>query len=73
MSKFELFYNKIPKKIENIISDLCGNYIISQDDYNPYSLEKVQYYHPLYNKFFHLEDNNYNRITLNHRYQFINN
>ena len=73
MSKFELFYKKIPDKIENIISDLCNNYIITQDEYNPYSLEKVQYYNPLYNEFFNLDDNTHNRITLNHRYQFINN
>ena len=52
MSKFELFYKKVPDKIENIITDLCNNYVISQDEYNPYSLEKLQYYHPLYNEFF---------------------
>ena len=73
MSKFELFYKKVPDKIENIITDLCNNYVISQDEYNPYSLEKLQYYHPLYNEFFHLDDNTHNRITLNHQYQFINN
>ena len=26
MSKFELFYNKVPDKIENVIVDLSNNY-----------------------------------------------
>lgn len=73
MSKFELFYKKIPDKIEHIITDLCNNYVITQDEYNPYSLDKVQYYHPLYNELFNLDFTTYNRITLNHKYQFINN
>ena len=37
------------------------------------TLEKVQYYHPMYNHFFNLDENTFNRITLNHRYQFLDN
>ena len=72
MPKFDLFYHKVPYSIESIMKDISHNSILSNNEYNQYSLEKMQYYHPVYNNFFHLDENNFNKITLNHRYQFIN-
>lgn len=71
MPKFDLFYHKVPYSIESIIKDISHN-ISSNNEYNPYSLERMQYYHPIYNEFFHLEENSFNKITLNHKYQFVN-
>ena len=73
MPKFDLFYHKVPYSIESIIKDISHNSSYEMNEYNPYSLEKMQYYHPMYNDFFHLEENTFNKITLNHRYQFVNN
>ena len=41
-------------------------------DYNPYLLSKIQNYNPVYNELFELTKQNYNRIVLNQKYQFVN-
>jgi hypothetical protein len=40
--------------------------------YNPYSITNLQQYNPIYSLFFDLTPNNYNSISLNHKY-FIKN
>ena len=42
MPKFDLFYHKVPYSIESIIKDISHNSSYEMNEYNPYSLEKVQ-------------------------------
>ena len=67
MPKFELYYHKIPKINESFYSNVS----VDNDNYHPYAIDKYQNYNPLYKELFHLDENTYNRITLNHRYQFV--
>ena len=54
---------------------LEDNYIYSIEDnnfdYNPFRISKLQNYHPTYNTFFSLTENNYNSIQFNHKKHFI--
>ena len=38
------------------------------NDYNPFAVSEIQSFSPLYSDFFQLNESNYNRIGLNHRY-----
>ena len=60
MSKIQLNYYK-PKKIA--LDNLKG-----EGEYNPFEIEDLQLYHPLYKSFFTLNENNYDAIALNHRF-----
>ena len=66
MPKFDLFYHKIPKINMNQFSDLSAN-----DSYDPFSLTNIQFFNPLYNELFNLDKNTYNKISLNHKFQFL--
>tara|TARA_A100001015_G_scaffold51307_1_gene56420 strand:+ start:2641 stop:4317 length:1677 start_codon:yes stop_codon:yes gene_type:complete len=72
MPKFSLSYHKIPKNI-GFFNDLSFSFFNRSLSYHPYALENLQNYNPLYDELFHLDKNNYNKITLNHRYQFVSN
>jgi hypothetical protein len=39
---------------------------------NPFILDKLQQYNPLYTKFFNINQNNFNKIALNHKYHIKN-
>ena len=39
---------------------------VDKSEYNPFSIQQLQLYNPIYNMFFEMNDNNYNRIALNH-------
>ena len=41
-------------------------------DINPYKVNNLQQYNPLYDSFFELNDQNYNSISLNHKYHVQN-
>ena len=53
---------------------LEDSYIVGPEDntfnYNPFSIDNLQNYNPIYSKFFVLNENNYNAIALNHNYHF---
>ena len=70
--KFCINYTKI-KPVD--WKTLEETYIPTPEDtvynYNPYSVRHIQNYNPIYNVFFKLNENNYNRIALNHPYHFI--
>lgn len=72
-NKFSIGYYK-SKPID--LSSLEQNYIQSQDDiennYNPFQINKLQKYNPIYDKLFTLSSKNYNTIQLNHYNHFIN-
>lgn len=58
------------------ISYLETNYTLSTDDielgYNPFSIDKLQKYNPIYDELFTLSKKNYNTIQLNHHKHFVN-
>lgn len=70
--KFCINYTKI-KPVD--WKTLEETYVPTPEDavynYNPYSIRHIQNYNPIYNVFFKLNENNYNRIALNHPYHFV--
>jgi hypothetical protein len=66
MSKFQLNYYK-PKKIS---LEVLANQS-TEENYKPFDMESFQLYHPLYKSFFELNENNYNSVSLNHRYHIV--
>ena len=68
-TKFRINYSKI-----NAINlkHLEDNYEISPEDldneYNPFRITNIQNYNPIYNDFFDLNENNYNKIAFNNKY-----
>ena len=58
------------------IVSLETNYDPSTDDieigYNPFSIDKLQKYNPIYDELFTLSKKNYNTIQLNHHKHFVN-
>lgn len=72
-SKFNIYYSK-----NNIIDHNYNklNYNSTNEDidnnYNPFDIEDIQLYNPIYNLFFTLTNTNYNNISLNHKYHIVN-
>jgi hypothetical protein len=64
-SKFSINYRKTKKlNLEKVAcTDACDV------AYNPFDIASMQSYTPLYNRFFDMDDTNYNKITLNNTYQ----
>src|SRR6056300_129455 len=58
------------------IASLEKNYTPSNDDthveYNPFCIDKLQKYNPIYDELFSLSKKNYNTIQLNHHKHLIN-
>ena len=65
-SKFRINYSKQ----KNIDLEILGNQYEEENgtDYQPYKIDKLQLYNPLYKNFFSMNENNYNNITFQHRY-----
>ena len=38
------------------------------EDFNPYEIQELQLYNPIYSRFFEMNDSNYQSIALNHPY-----
>lgn len=72
-NKFSIGYYK-SKPID--LSSLEQNYIQShydiENNYNPFQINKLQKYNPIYDTLFTLSSKNYNTIQLNHYNHFIN-
>ena len=72
-NKFSIGYYKT-NSID--LSSLEQNYIQSHSDiennYNPFQLDKLQKYNPIYDTLFTLSCKNYNTIQLNHSNHFLN-
>ena len=73
MPKFYLHYHKIPKIDTSFINDSSYNTFDNGIQYNPFSLKNEQFYNPLYCNLFQLDNSNYNKISLNHKFHFIDN
>ena len=69
MTPFHLHYKKI-KHID--LSSLAKTHVSSADDikyeYNPFHIDALQNYNPMYSVFFELTEQNCNQITFNHKY-----
>ena len=72
-NKFSIGYYK-NNQID--VASLEKNYTPSTDDiefgYNPFSIDKLQKYNPIYDELFTLSKKNYNTIQLNHQKHFMN-
>ena len=65
LTRFQIGYKKI-KKLD--LSKMEEQYLEDTTvDYNPFKLTKWQSYNPIYNRFFQMDNDNYNMITLNGR------
>lgn len=51
--------------------NLSYHRVINRSYFYDLSLNNLQFYNPLYNELFNLDKNNYNKITLNHKYQCV--
>jgi len=65
MSKFKLNYYK-PSKIS--LEVLAQQNMAS---YQPFDISSFQLYHPIYKLFFELNEYNYNKVALNHRFHIM--
>ena len=69
MTKLKIQYSK-PERID--LSILGKQYQEkNKEDYDPFQIENLQLYNPLYNQFFTMNKNNYDSISFNHKYQVI--
>jgi hypothetical protein len=64
--KFQIGYKKL-KKLD--LSKMEEQYVNEDPtvDYNPFRISDLQAYNPIYNRFFQMDETNYNMITLNNR------
>lgn len=73
VSKFKIHYSKI-NNLE--LKPLVESFQYSLEDYdnhyNVFNIKQLQNYNPIYNDFFELTENNYNKIALNNKYHFYN-
>uniref|UniRef100_A0A6C0JR64 Protein kinase domain-containing protein n=1 Tax=viral metagenome TaxID=1070528 RepID=A0A6C0JR64_9ZZZZ len=72
-SKFNIHYVK-QHKID--LKELEKNYQQNPEDidheYNPFHINNLQNYNPIYSLFFDLTEKSFNKIALNHKFHFIN-
>lgn len=69
MSAIEINYRKVrPLDVES----LAQTYVPTDEDeeynYNPFNVSQIQSFNPLYADFFVLNDSNYDKVGLNHKY-----
>ncbi len=65
-SKFEIINTEeLKNTYENTEEDI-------ENDYNPFSLKKIQNYQPIYSLFFKMNENNYSSVCFNNKFHFIN-
>ena len=72
----KLFQISYCKRKEIDLEELGKQYVLDKQDqdneYKPFFISKFQNYNPIYNRYFEMDDTNYNRISLNSKYQFKN-
>jgi hypothetical protein len=68
-TKFRINYSKInPINLKHLEDNYENTLEDLDNDYNPFRISKIQNYNPIYNDFFDLNENNYNKIALNNKY-----
>ena len=72
MSKFPLGYKKIGKvDLEVLERQYSEKNPQDEGKYAPFQIEGLQNYNPLYSEIFELTPTNYDSISLNHKYNFL--
>jgi len=72
MSKFPLGYKKIGEiDLGNLEKQYSEKNPQDEGKYNPFLIEHLQNYNPLYTSIFELTPKNFNSISLNHSYHFL--
>jgi hypothetical protein len=73
-TKFSINYSK-KGSLDIDVKHLEKSFEPDRDDiennYNPFSVSKIQNYNPIYSEFFDMNSRNYDRIALNHRYHMV--
>uniref|UniRef100_A0A6C0J0U4 Protein kinase domain-containing protein n=1 Tax=viral metagenome TaxID=1070528 RepID=A0A6C0J0U4_9ZZZZ len=72
--KFTIHYSKHKPINLNNLEKTCISSLTLEDnenEYNPFFIESMQSYNPIYNNWFSLDNSNFNRITLNHNLHMI--
>jgi len=72
--KFTIHYSKHKPINLNNLEKTCISSLTLEDNengYNPFYIESMQSYNPIYNNWFSLDDSNFNRIALNHNLHMI--
>jgi len=73
MSKFPLGYKKIGEiDLEELNKQYLEKNPEDEGKYAPFHIQGLQNYNPLYNEIFELSSTNFNSISLNHEYHFLN-
>ena len=68
-AKFRINYSKInPINLKHLEENYENSMEDLDNDYNPFRITKIQNYNPIYTDFFDLNENNYNKIALTHKY-----
>jgi len=65
--KFQIGYKKL-KKLDLAKMEEQYNGSDPDIDYNPFRISNLQAYNPIYNRFFQMDETNYNMITLNNKF-----
>jgi hypothetical protein len=69
MSKINIDYSKVPtidlKHLETMFHPTTED---DEHQYNPFRIQKLQKYQPIYSLFFEMTENNYSAISLKHRF-----
>jgi hypothetical protein len=74
MSKTQMNYKKVKNTIHHCLDVLNNQYneINGENEkYNPFNISKFQNYNPCLDLFFEMNVNNYDSITLNHKYYMM--
>jgi len=72
--KFKIGYYKSPLIDITALEDDYVNYLNHDNHtYNPFKVDKLQKYNPIYNEIFTLSSKNYNHVLLNQPYHFLTN
>lgn len=72
---FQIRYKKEGAELINL--PLLGEqyrkdeFVDEKEDYNPFDIENIQTYNPLYNKFFVMNESNYRNTSLQSKYQMV--
>ena len=72
--KFKIGYYKSPLiDISALETEYTNSFNHDNHTYNPFKIDKLQKYNPIYNQLFTLSSKNYNSVLLNQPYHFLTN
>ena len=72
--KFRIHYSKHKPINLNNLEKTCISSLTTDDNdngYNPFHIESIQSYNPIYKNWFSLDNSNFNRIALNHKFHMV--